>query len=136
MFLDCSGMDYEPMSLKSVPLFESKNKISVNIFIAERKRISPIHLTENEREHHVNLLLLTDSAFPGKRSVDNIHHFVLIKNLSRLVNKQFSKNGRKKIFAIAAFQTCLASFACKNTRKIAKSTQNVQLDYHRERTIF
>lgn len=95
------GIDY-PVRLSQIRIFERQNKISVNVYgIEETKKrdekkkkcdIVPIHLTDDKRERHVNLLHIQDPPdhFKG--------HYAMIKNLSRLVGSQINKhNGRKYI---------------------------------------
>ncbi|XP_018372418.1 PREDICTED: uncharacterized protein LOC108767179 [Trachymyrmex cornetzi] len=53
------------------------------------KGIVPIRLIDRKRSKHVNLLYVED---------DNVGHFALIKDLSRLVNSQINKKEHKKYF--------------------------------------
>ena len=54
--------------------------------VKEQKDV-PVYLTDEEREDHVNLLLLTDG--------EN-HHFTQIKRMSALIGRQLSKNRSQK----------------------------------------
>jgi len=81
-----------PMTLKNIGKFERLNNISINVYGIEEQKILPLRLTDNKREKHVNLLYVQDPRD------DNIGHFILIKNLSRLVSSQLNKcNGKKYI---------------------------------------
>lgn len=89
-----------PMQIKNIPLFEKNNKISINVFILERNKKKneknsykvngPIHAAKKKYNKHVNLLLYHDYD-------KNIHHFVCITNLAKLVSQDIS-NWRKKKF--------------------------------------
>ena len=98
--LNLEGIEF-PVTLKQITKFELLNDISVNVFI-ERERggkkddgniIVPLRLTkEKKKEKHVNLLYLQES----RRDDENvIGHFTWIKNLSRLIGSQLSKNTRE-----------------------------------------
>ncbi|XP_071639083.1 uncharacterized protein [Temnothorax longispinosus] len=80
------------MTLDQIKNFENHN-ISINVYSIEKKNkeiaILPIQVTDRKIDKHVNLLYMHD---------DNVGHFVWIKNLSRLVSSQLSKNRNKKYF--------------------------------------
>lgn len=68
------------------------------MFTLSRKKknykILPTILTKHKKSRHVNLLLVQDTYI--KYSAPTQHHYVWIKNLSRLLSKQLSReNGRK-----------------------------------------
>ena len=73
--LDMAGIAF-PVTTGDIGRFEAQNAVSVNVFGYEDAVINPLRLTELRDRPHVNLLLLTDGE---KR------HYVLIKNLSRLI---------------------------------------------------
>lgn len=77
-------------TFKDIEKFEKLNPISINVFIIEKKNlILPTYITKNEREKHMNLLLIN-------RLGDS--HFCLITDLSRLVSGQINrKHGKKYI---------------------------------------
>lgn len=76
--LDFTGIDF-PVRLSQIPKFEVQNQISVNVFGYEDKHVFPLHITQERFEKHINLLLLSD---------DDKKHYVLIKNLNRLLADQ------------------------------------------------
>ena len=77
------GISY-PVKLKDIDRFENLNEnISVNVFAYEEKKIFPVKIANAKgRQHHVNLLVITDNES---------HHFILIKNLNRLLVRQYKK---------------------------------------------
>ncbi|KYN38931.1 hypothetical protein ALC56_06691 [Trachymyrmex septentrionalis] len=88
-------------TLKQITKFELLNDISINVF-TERERggkkddgniIVPLCLTKEKKEKHVNLLYLQESRRDDENVID---HFTWIKNLSRLIGSQLSKNTKKK----------------------------------------
>ena len=90
--LNCGGIHF-PMTISQIKRFERQNNISVNVFVRndESCSILPLRLTDVKRDKHVNLLYLSDSGGNG-----NAAHFVLIKNLSRLIGSQLSRHNGKK----------------------------------------
>ncbi|XP_070170415.1 uncharacterized protein [Polyergus mexicanus] len=73
-----------PMTLNQIKKFELHN-ISINVYCIEKENsIVPIRLSMQKKDRHVNLLYMQDSQDVG--------HFAWIKNLSRLVSSQLSKN--------------------------------------------
>jgi len=81
-----------PMTLKDITKFERLNRVSVNVYTIEEQKVLPIRLTDDKKEKHVNLLYVQDPRD------DNVGHFALIKNLSRLVSSQLCKHNGKKYF--------------------------------------
>ncbi|XP_076660055.1 uncharacterized protein LOC143363342 [Halictus rubicundus] len=77
-----------PMSFKDIRKFERVNDVSVNVFEWVRKKCGALHLTEKKRSKHANLLLLR-----GRN--DSRHHYTCIRNLSRLVSSQLSKDSHR-----------------------------------------
>ena len=49
---------------KDVPKFENRNDIFVNFYILQKEKerfiVAPIHITEDKRDRHVNLLSLSN----------------------------------------------------------------------------
>ena len=98
--LNLEGIEF-PVTLKQITKFELLNDISINVF-TERERggkkddsniIVPLRLTKEKKEKHVNLLYLQESRRDDENVID---HFTWIKNLSRLIGSQLSKNTKKK----------------------------------------
>lgn len=73
--LDFSSMDF-PLKIKGIQQFEKQNKnISINVFGYEADTIvGPYYFTQEEKQTHINLILLTDK----EKS-----HYVLINDISR-----------------------------------------------------
>jgi len=78
------------MTLKNIGKFERLNNVSINVYNIEEQKILPLRLADNKKEERVNLLYVQDPRD------DNIGHFTLIKNLSRLMSSQLSKHNGKK----------------------------------------
>ncbi|KYN00049.1 hypothetical protein ALC62_09194 [Cyphomyrmex costatus] len=85
--LNLTGIEF-PMTLSQIKKFENLNDISINVYAIE-EGIVPIRLADQKRSKHVNLLYVED---------DIAGHFVLIKDLSRLVSSQISKKNNRKYF--------------------------------------
>ncbi|XP_011858747.1 PREDICTED: uncharacterized protein LOC105556274 [Vollenhovia emeryi] len=82
-------------TLKQIRKFERLNDISVNVFTTREEKkdgtIVPLHLTDRKRDIHINLLYLSDSRYGSQEG-----HFAWIKNLSRLVGSQVTRQTNKK----------------------------------------
>ena len=86
-----------PMAVDKIKLFESRNpQISVNVF-GWGSGVFPLKVVREEKECHVDLLLLKK---------DFKSHFVLVKNFSRLLSSQVARNGHERFFC----KRCLNSF--------------------------
>ena len=87
-----------PMAVNKIKLFESRNPhISVNCFGWRSGSVFPLNIVREEKECHVDLLLL-------KKEFNS--HFVLVKNFSRLLSSQVVRNGHERFFC----KSCLNSF--------------------------
>ena len=87
--LNMSGIQY-PVYIKDINKFEHQNNISVNVYGYNDKKIFPLHInTMLSARHHVNLLYIT----AGETS-----HYILVKDFSRLVSKQYNNHNNKKYF--------------------------------------
>lgn len=87
--LDFTDIDL-PMSFINIAKFENQNDISINVFglnQSNTKVIGPLHHTKHRKDRHINLLYY---EYRLKK------HYVWIKDLSRLVGRQLSKNKTKK----------------------------------------
>ena len=86
-----------PMAVDKIKFFEARNpQISVNVF-GWNGSIFPLKNIREEKECHVDLLLLT-KEFES--------HYCLVKNISRLVSSQVSRNKHERFFC----KRCLNSF--------------------------
>ncbi|XP_031358182.1 uncharacterized protein LOC116181880 [Photinus pyralis] len=93
--LKLKGIQF-PMTMRQIPNFEKQNNISINVYILKKEKKDqsntlPTYLTKEKRDKHVNLLLVQDCYEQSTK-----FHYVWIKNLSRLVSKQLSKEKRQK----------------------------------------
>ena len=73
-----------PVKLRDFDRFKNPNEnISVNVFAYEEKKIFPVRITNAKgRQHHINLLVITNNES---------HHLISIKNLNRLLVRQYKK---------------------------------------------
>ena len=75
--LDYSGIEF-PMSKKDYNKIEKKNGIRVNVFGYEKKQPYPIHISKEDFERELNLLLLES---------DGNKHYVLLHELLTMLLK-------------------------------------------------
>ena len=72
-----------PIKLNEIPIFEKRNKISINVLYIDQEGgndiIATAHLCKKLYRKHVNLLMIT--------SANGGNHFCWIKDLSRLLRR-------------------------------------------------
>ena len=84
-----SGVKY-PVEIKYIDKFEHQNNISVNFSGCENKKIFPLCITTmSVARHHVNLLYIT---------AGEISHYILLKDVSRLISRQNNNHNNRKYF--------------------------------------
>ncbi|XP_074042573.1 uncharacterized protein [Leptinotarsa decemlineata] len=117
--LKLKGIQF-PITLKQIPNFEKQNNVSINVYILQKKCktfiILPTYLTMAKKDRHVNLLLIQDNYDESETAVR--YHYVWIKNLSRLLSKQLSKENGQKSFC----DRCLHYF--RSQEKLQKHTED------------
>ena len=95
-------MNYEeiefPVSQKQHNKIEKQNSIRINVFGYEKGQPFPIHISKEEFEDQMNLLLITK---------DEKKHYVLIKDLNTFMYNQ-SKHKNRKHFCMFCLQ-CFSS---------------------------
>ncbi|KAL3268684.1 hypothetical protein HHI36_007787 [Cryptolaemus montrouzieri] len=121
-----------PITLNNIKKFEQKNNLSINVFSLELEKrgdfiVVPTRLTPSKIvNRHVNLLLIQDKYFPRNEEnrfknedgdIEIKYHYVLIKNLSRLVSNQLHK--RRKLYIC---EQCLNYFMSEQ-----KLTEHIEL---------
>lgn len=97
--LNFHGISF-PVELKQILQFEKQNpEISINIYTYNTQdvKINTLRLTKNVKKNHIHLLLLTDTK-------SNKSHYCWIKNLSRLLHNQVTRNKVKKYFCDRCLQ--------------------------------
>ena len=95
--LDYSGIEF-PILKKTYNKIEKKNGIRVNVFGYENKQPFPIHISKEDFEMELNLLLLES---------DGNKHYVLIKDFNSFMYNQ-SKHKERKHFCMYCLQ-CFSS---------------------------
>lgn len=92
-----------PVSLHDISTFEKNNNtISVNIYgLRDGKIVGPLYKTRSRKENHINMLLLQDG---------HKFHYVLIKDLAKLVRSQVTRHHGKIFFC----DSCLLFFQSAN----------------------
>ena len=100
-----------PVKLRDIDRFENLNQnISVNVFAYEEKKIFPVRITNaKERQHHVNLLVITNNES---------HHFVLNKSLNRLLVRQYKKYNGRLYFCPYCLHGCTSQRILDNHQEI------------------
>ena len=100
-----SGIQY-PVDIKDIGEFEHQNNISVNVYGCEDKNIFSLRITiTNTGIHHENLLYVT----VGKTS-----HYVLVKDLGRLLLRQYNNDNSKRCFCQYCLHDCTSEVVLKN----------------------
>ena len=100
-----SGIKY-PGDTKDIGKLKHQNNISVNVYVCEDKKIFPLRITTVAvARHQVNLLYIT---------ADETSHYVLVKDLSRLVSTQYHNHKNKTYFCQYCLHVCAREDLLKN----------------------
>ena len=109
-----SKLDYSeilfPVTIKQVIKIEQKNNIRINVFGYENNQLFPIHISKENFEDHMELLLIT-----GERNGEFLNHYVLIKDFNKFMFSQ-TKHKEKKHFCMHCLQ-CFSSEKILNDHK-------------------
>jgi len=116
-----------PTPLSDIPKFEKNNsKVSANVYGLEKKfqpprkyptyEVYPLRLTDEEKDNHFDLLLVTD---------ENGSHYVYISNFSRLVRSQKTGHNESVVFC----KRCFTSF--DNQRNKFELSGRAALEQHK-----
>ena len=91
--LDFSGIDF-PVEPHKITKFEKQNNISVNAYVLKLEKfkyeVLPIHLTDNIKENHVDLLLIQEfyfesSDYPSESPIENLEKVSISKNHKKFI---------------------------------------------------
>ena len=101
-------LDYEgnkfPVSKKDFSKIEQKNNFLVNVFCCENELTYPVHVSDQQFQDCIDLLLITD---------ENESHYVYIKDFNRFMcnktNNNNNNNNNNKHFC----KCCLQCFSSK-----------------------
>ena len=100
-----SGIKY-PVDIKDISKFEHQNNVTVSVYGYKDKKIFLLHIsTMTAARHHVNLLYIT---------ADKTSHYVLVKDLSRLVLRQYNNDNNKRYFCQYFLHGCISDEILKN----------------------
>ena len=109
--LNMSGIQYS-VDVKDIGEFEHQNKTSVNVCGYEDKKIFPLRITTvTIARDHVNLLYVT---------AGETFHYVLVKDLSRLISGQYNNYNNKKNFCQYCLHGCTGEEVLKNNLERCK----------------
>ena len=94
-----------PVRICDIGKFEKNNPdISITLFgLTETHDLFPVHVAETQKEHHIQLLYLSNTR---------TSHYVLVKSLSALVYHQISRHDEQKYFC----ENCLNPFSTEDVR--------------------
>ena len=103
--LNMSGIQY-PIDIKNINKFEHQNNISVNVYGYEDKKIFLLHITTMTiASHHANLLYIP---------TNKTSYHVLVKDLSKLVLRQYNNDNNKRYFCQYCLHGCTSEEVLKN----------------------
>ena len=121
--LNFNGIDF-PVDLKDINKFENQNPYKMNVLGYENKEIYPLRISNKiTNDLTINLLLINDDRiqYDEKNSEETNYHYVWIKDLSKLLSNQISKNKCKKYICIRCFNCFRLESAYKKHEKICKN---------------
>ena len=102
--LNMSRIQY-PVDINDIAKFEHQNNIGVNVYGYEDKKIFLLRITTiTTASHHVSLLYIT---------ADKTSHYVLVKDLSRLVSIQHNNHKGKHYFCQYCLHGCTSEDVLK-----------------------
>lgn len=97
-----------PVSIDQIHKFERKNNLSVNVYVLkENKEVKPLKVCTEEKSNHFDLLYLKK---------EETSHYCYIKNFSRLVCNQLTKNGH----GITVCKRCFTFYSNRDPSIIEK----------------
>ena len=99
--LNFKGIDF-PFKLKDIPKFENQNPNlpGINVFsVNDNNKVYPLRLSQKDTQKSINLFLF---------SKNEIMHYCLIKNYSRLVRSQITSHSSSKLHIC---KKCLTHFS-------------------------
>ena len=96
--IDMTGISY-PVAIKDIDKVEKQNNaVSINIFGLEGSTVYPLRISKTiDATHHVDLLYISDN---------DVNHYLLIKNLSRLISPQTSKHDGRRYICPYCLHSC------------------------------
>ena len=91
---------YYPVSLKDLNKFEKQNpNITITVFGYERKIVYPLRNSVNTgRDYNIILML-----------IEEVKHYCLVKDISRLLSSQASNRDKKTLFLFKMFKPFLVA---------------------------
>lgn len=98
--LNFNGINF-PTPITQMTLFEKLNpSISIHVYMYDeyKKKVYPIRLSEEIKQYHLHLMLITEADKRNEGDLSNVlvkSHYCFISNLSRLVSHQISANEHK-----------------------------------------
>lgn len=95
--LKFEGIEF-PLKVNHIGKFEKLNpEISINVYMfdAKEKKVNTIRVTKEVKRYHIHLLLLSTQ---NHHKSEPVYHYCWIKNLSRLITTQISKNKGRMFF--------------------------------------
>lgn len=94
---DFDGIEF-PIPIKQITKLEYRNaRVSGNVYgINDRNAIYPLRFCEKEKKNHFDLLFLQNS--------NGVSHYCYIKNFTKLILSQKTKNAHKAVFCKRCFQ--------------------------------
>ena len=121
--LNVSGIEY-PVKVSDEQKFEKQTlTVSVNIFGLEERELLPVYISKDKNEHHVNLLLI---------SCNDMMHYCLIRNLSRLL-RSLTKNNGHRYYCNYYCNHCLYGFI---RRDLLEDHESHSFKMHHKRSNF
>ena len=108
-----------PVKLKDIHIFEKKNNVSVHVlsYCDDTEKVYPLRLSKHSGDRVIILFYYDE-------------HYSTVKNLSRLVGSQLSKNEHKKFICLS----CL-SVAC-GTEELLEKHQELCQNHDHQVTVF
>ena len=116
--LKYEGLNF-PINLNDVKKFEKMNGLNINIYgidLTENRKkyeIVPLYLSNAKKSDKavIHLLMIENTENQFQDENESVYHFSFIKNLSRLVSTQITRNEHKLFLC----DRCLCHFAIEKS---------------------
>ena len=116
-----------PVRMKDIPKIEKLNDRSINVYglnwdsKSKRYDVIPLVITEEKKDTHTNLLYISDRQGNA--------HYVLIKNLSRLVGAQMSHRQHARHICDRCLHNCWTEAHLKKHEELCKKHRAQRVEY-------
>lgn len=150
--INMKGISY-PVKLSQIGKIENQNDFSINVYMPFKEdsrlgrtwTVYPIHISENIKENHINLMLISDPKKPSdynEKVIDDVdyghNHYVYVHNIGMLLSNQITKTNHAKIdsslFCLRCCNYCRTKAKFEEHKTLCESFDFVKTRYPKKYT--